>query len=107
MTVDELLHRMSAKEINEWRAFDLINPIGGKRIDYNFAHLIFMLYTMLCGNKNKVILEDFVLDFELPFLTEEEKKQRQQMLQDAKTKDKPTSIDINDVIARFKGMQKK
>ena len=48
MTVEELLNKVSAKELNEWRAIDLIDPIGGRRIDYNFAHLIFMLYTMLC-----------------------------------------------------------
>lgn len=107
MTVEELLNRVSAKELNEWRAIDLIDPIGGKRIDYNFAHLIFMLYTMLCGNKEKALLEEFMLDFENPFLSKEQQSKKQKQIDDYKQKNKQSKLDLNDVINRFRGMQKK
>lgn len=107
MTVEELLNKVSAKELNEWRAIDLIDPIGGRRIDYNFAHLIFMLYTMLCGNKEKALLEEFMLDFENPFLTEEQHNKKQQRIEEYKQNNKQSKLDLNAIINRFKGMQKK
>lgn len=39
MTVAELEHRMSARELAEWQAFDALEPIGHIRTDYGFALL--------------------------------------------------------------------
>lgn len=67
MTVEQLLSNITAKELNEWRAFDLISPIGSRRMDINFAHLILMIMCMLNGNEKHLGIEDMMLDYEAPF----------------------------------------
>ena len=63
-TVEELLERVSSHEITEWQAFDAVEPIGGYRLDYNFA----MLCALFANANRKKGSKPFkAVDF-MPFL---------------------------------------
>ena len=38
-----MLHQMSWEQFVSWKAFDRIEPIGGKRLDYLFASMVSMM----------------------------------------------------------------
>lgn len=60
---------MSFAEFAEWQAYDELDPIGGYRIDANFA----MLAYLQGGDKDKS-LEDFIL-FDPHPMTDDEREQ--------------------------------
>lgn len=63
-TVDELLDRVSSRELSEWQAFDACEPIGCWRMDYNFA----MLCALFANANRKKGTQPFkTIDF-MPFL---------------------------------------
>lgn len=68
----------------EWYAYDLISPIGDSKLDYNTAHLIQWIMAMLVGDKNKILLEEIVIDYEAPFRSEEDSKKREERIQQRK-----------------------
>ncbi len=62
MTVRELLSRMDAREIEEWRLLEQIDPWGQLRTDYLFASLCQV--TLMPHLKKPMPLKDFLLSFE-------------------------------------------
>lgn len=67
-TVGELVRTMSFAEFAEWQAYDELDPIGGYRIDANFA----MLAYLQAGDKDKS-LSDFIL-FDPHPMTDDERE---------------------------------
>lgn len=57
MTVAQLNQTMSAREIQEWRAYDQLDPIGGYRQDINTAFMAYLAY----GDKAKHTIDDFLV----------------------------------------------
>lgn len=62
-SVRELFARFDSAELATWRAFDLIQPIGGERGDWQAA-LVANTVARCHGNKTK--LGDFLLRFGPP-----------------------------------------
>lgn len=65
----ELTAQISADELIEWQAFDLLDPIGGYRHDLNTA----LLAKISSGNKDST-LRDFILIDPYP-MTDEQREQ--------------------------------
>lgn len=57
MTVAQIEKSMTAKELNEWHAYDRLDPIGGYRQDLNTAFMAYMAY----GDKDKHSITDFLI----------------------------------------------
>lgn len=61
MPVRDLLGRISGRELAEWIAFDLVEPIGGLRGDYQAAVVAATVTNGLRGGKGKRLgLDDFL-----------------------------------------------
>lgn len=63
--MDDLLGSMSTEELQEWRVFDAIEPIGQARSDYQTAYLAYMMAATSPRAKNakRPRLKDFVIDW--------------------------------------------
>jgi hypothetical protein len=59
--VDKLLKSMSMKQFQEWRFFDEIDPIGGRRGDWQAASISAVIANMLSRKAHNV--DDFLLTF--------------------------------------------
>lgn len=62
MTVWQLENSMSAGELARWMAFDRLSPVGGERLDYLIARMMFF-YAAANRNPKKPFnfsLEDFL-----------------------------------------------
>ena len=62
---DQLQQVMTAKQLVEWEAFDRVQPIGGKRMDFYFSYFLMSIYNLaisIHGKKGAKLLEfkDFV-----------------------------------------------
>ena len=57
-TVGELETTLTAHELAEWRAYDVIDPIGGYRMDLGFA----LLARIQAGDKDSRIEDFLVID---------------------------------------------
>ena len=62
---DFLLEKLTAKQITEWEAFNRIQPIGSRRMDFYFAQIMTSLHNIAIGfsgskNIKQFTLEDFV-----------------------------------------------
>ena len=55
--------QLSNKELSEWKAYDLIEPIGSKRTDLQFAHLCMRLAAIIEPTKEHY-LRDFLPDID-------------------------------------------
>lgn len=80
MTVAQLEQSMSYRELNEWRAYDQIDPIGGYRQDLQTAFIAYLAY----GDKTKHTISDFLVVDPEPMSAElkekaEREKQRQKL----------------------------
>lgn len=70
MTVRELLGRMDAVELQEWKAFAQLEPFGELRADYRAGIMASTFYNMFRGKKTRAgKVEDF-----MPFLKAEQKR---------------------------------
>lgn len=65
-TVGELEQLLTLSELAEWRAYDVIDPIGGYRTDLGFALLAYMQ----AGDKDKSV-QDFLIIDPCPMTDEE------------------------------------
>lgn len=71
----ELTAQISADELIEWQAFDLLDPIGGYRHDLNTA----LLAKISSGNKVSPLRDFFAVD---PYpMTDEQREQHNQAVQ--------------------------
>ena len=57
-TVGELEQMLTVSELNEWRAYDVIDPIGGYRTDLGFALLAYLQ----AGDKDKSVQDFLIID---------------------------------------------
>lgn len=71
-TIGELEQVLTMSELAEWRAYDMIDPIGGYRTDLNFA----MLAYLQAGDKDKSVHDFLVIDPNP--MTDEEKETYEQ-----------------------------
>lgn len=63
---DYLNNYLTSSQIAEWRAFDAISPIGGKRDDFHMAHLISTITNLATGIHGKkgaklTKIDDFII----------------------------------------------
>lgn len=61
-----MLERMTFDDLLDWRAYDLISPIGDLRADYHAASICAALYNvalMKGGSKRRLSPTDFLLEF--------------------------------------------
>jgi hypothetical protein len=68
-TVAELMETLSARELQQWQAFDRINPIGDERIDLLIGIMTASLINSQPGRKRKFKASDF-----MPFVTDDDRK---------------------------------
>jgi hypothetical protein len=98
MTVEQLLENCSQSELSEWRAYDLIEPIGGQRLDMNIAHLICYIGSIMGVHKDKnIYISDMALNWEDSLLSEEERKERQAETQRRRLHDKLKNVNTEKV----------
>ena len=71
MTVAQLKSSLDADELAHWMAYDQIDPIGGYRLDTNFARLMQFEY----GDKDSK-LSDYLL-FDPDPISDEERERRE------------------------------
>ena len=64
MTVDELLKRISSRELSEWQAYYQIEPFGEERMDLRFALMTANLISPHLKKGCRPRVKDFVLKFE-------------------------------------------
>jgi hypothetical protein len=65
MTVEELLHRMSSRELSEWMALYKLEPFGAEADFLGHAITAHTTYSVNRGkNSKKLDVKDFVPDFE-------------------------------------------
>lgn len=57
-TVGELEQTLTMSELNEWRVYDVIDPIGSYRTDLGFALLAYMQ----AGDKDKSVQDFLIID---------------------------------------------
>ena len=78
MTVAQLEQSMSYRELNEWIAYDRIDPIGGYRQDLQTAFMAYLAY----GDKTKHSVNDFLVIDPEPMSAElKEKAEREKQKQ--------------------------
>lgn len=63
-TVDELLGRMSARELSEWMAYAQIEPFGEKRADLRAGIVASTMANIYRGKRKPFKAEDFMPEFE-------------------------------------------
>ena len=63
-TVDELLGRMSARELSEWMAYAQIEPFGEKRADLRSGIVASTMANIHRGKRKPFKAEDFMPEFE-------------------------------------------
>lgn len=63
MTVRQMLESMSAQELNEWMAYDMIEPIGNRRGDIQAALIAMTVanYSMTKKKGKTFGIQDFLL----------------------------------------------
>ena len=54
MTVDEMLHRMSSRELAEWMAFSELEPFGGQQEDGRFGVIACLIASIYRGKNSPV-----------------------------------------------------
>lgn len=102
-SVEELKATVSHKELVEWRAFDIIDPIGGRRLDTNVAHLLCYIGHMMGVYKNKeLFISDLMLNFDEGILTAEERKVRHEEVNKLRSEQKRKNFDIELVSNQIK-----
>lgn len=65
--MDAMLAEMPFKEFLRWRAFDVVDPIGGRRGDWQSAAMCSTLancFAMLTKSKKRWTPEQFLLEFD-------------------------------------------
>lgn len=75
MTVEELLARISSRELTEWMAYDRLEPFGPRRADLRAALITWAIAEVHRNRDEKkepFKLEDFMLTFEPPAGDDEE-----------------------------------
>lgn len=82
MTVAQLKSALTYDELAHWMAYDGIDPIGGYRLDANFAQLAMC---QIGGKDNK--LSDFIL-FDPDPISDEERERREIEAERARAKAK-------------------
>jgi len=63
MTVEELLKRITSKELSEWQAFYNIEPFGEERMDLRFALMTANLLAPHVKKGSRLNVKDFLLTF--------------------------------------------
>ena len=59
----ELLQRISAKELQEWIAYSIVEPFGEERMDWHFATLIHAVLQPHLKKDSKLSVKDCLLKF--------------------------------------------
>ena len=77
MHPDILLDQLTSRQLSEWMAYDVLDPIGAQRSDYHTAYLSMVVTNIarkLYGKKNVEFagIDEFMPDWDLP--SELEKK---------------------------------
>ncbi|WP_198333633.1 phage tail assembly protein T [Psychrobacter namhaensis] len=94
MTVAQLEKSMSYRELNEWRAYDQIDPIGGYRQDLQTAFMAYLAY----GDKAKHSINDFLVVDPEPMSAElKEKAEREKQKQKLERQTAKLQADIQRV----------
>jgi hypothetical protein len=63
---DELQQNLTAKQLTEWEAFDRVQPIGGKRMDFYFSFLLMSIHNLAIGIHGKKGAKQFTFEDFLP-----------------------------------------
>jgi hypothetical protein len=63
LDVDALAAELSSDQLNEWMAYDRIEPFGGDRADIHAALIQHSQYLMQAGGKGKLKVSDFMPRF--------------------------------------------
>lgn len=64
-----MLSELTASQFTEWQQFDQIEPIGGKRLDWNFGSVcatIMNALMMFVRSRKRFYPKDFALEFGTP-----------------------------------------
>lgn len=62
--MEELLARVSSRELSEWRAYDTLEPIGERRGDYRAALVASTMANLWRGKNTRAAeIRDFLLEF--------------------------------------------
>lgn len=94
-TVSELEQTLTVSELNEWRAYDVIDPIGGYRTDLGFA----LLARMQSGDESKSV-QDFLIIDPHPMTDEEREVYEQEQWENQARQE------VADMIAMFNKAEK-
>lgn len=70
---DYLYRYLTSSQITEWMAYDRISPIGGKRLDFHFAHLLSSIFNIASSIHSEKKTTTAISDF-IPKWDGEEKK---------------------------------
>lgn len=62
-TVRELLGEMDSRELTEWMAFDVVEPIGGRRSDYQAAIVASTVANANRGKGRPLKPDDFIPEY--------------------------------------------
>jgi hypothetical protein len=66
-TVRELLGEMDSHELSEWMAFDMVDPVGGKRGDYQAATVASTIANANRGKGQRALhINDFMPEYGVP-----------------------------------------
>lgn len=60
---DYLYTYLTSSQITEWMAYDRISPIGGKRLDFHFAHLLSSIFNIASSIHSEKKTTTKVTDF--------------------------------------------
>lgn len=94
MTVAQLEQSISYRELNEWIAYDRIDPIGGYRQDLQTAFMAYLAY----GDKTKHSINDFLVIDPEPMSAElKEKAEREKQKQKLERQTAKLQADIQRV----------
>lgn len=66
MTVAELHERVSPEEFEEWRAFDLLHPLGDVGLRRQMQHIAWMYANVHRGDRKPLDFDDFDLQRDPP-----------------------------------------
>lgn len=91
----ELEQTLTMSELAEWRAYDVIDPIGGYRTDLGFALLAYLQ----AGDKDKSVQDFLIIDPHPMTDDEREIYEQEQWEQQARQ-------EVADMIAMFKKVEK-
>lgn len=84
---DYLLEDLSAEQVTEWEAFNRIQPIGAKRMDFYFSYLMTAIHNIAVGFSGSKDAKQFKMEDFVPNWTGIEKEEESDVMSAEEMKD--------------------